>query len=154
MWAEIIYPSSNFNRCTVEFWSAYDLGVYSHTLLWIHSSLGDRKDIVATHHDIIIKSEISALPIVLIFYLVVCLLLVASWLYFVSCFMLIPGKLFHYYHSVSDTCKLSCTIWPEVRILLFVRYTYHHRYVDLSKSIEHVKCLSGVFCRVCLRLIW
>ena len=77
------------------------------------------------HVIIIIKSEISTLPIVIIFFRgCVPEMFVTS--YFVTCCIYIPEKAgfcFHYYCTVYDECKWSDTFWLADRIRLFVHYT-------------------------------
>ena len=77
------------------------------------------------HVIIIIKSEISTVPIVIIFFRgCVPEMFVTS--YFVTCCIYIPEKAgfcFHYYCAVYDECKWSDTFWLADRIRLFVHYT-------------------------------
>ena len=72
-----------------------------------HSSLGDWKDISIAHVIIIIKSEVSTLPIVIIFFRgCVPEMFVTS--YSVTYCIYIPGKTgfcFHYYCAVYDVLK-------------------------------------------------
>ena len=72
-----------------------------------HFSLGDKKDISIAHVIIIIKSEVSPYPNVIIFFRgCVPEMSVAS--YSVTYCIYIPGKpgiCFHYYCAVYDACK-------------------------------------------------
>ena len=90
-----------------------------------HSSLGDWKNISITHLIIIIKSEVSTFPIVVIFFRgCVSEMIVLS--YSVIYYIYIPGTLgpcFHYWCSVYGICKWSDTLWPVGRVRLFADYT-------------------------------
>ena len=72
-----------------------------------HVSIGDWKDVSIAHVIIIIESEVSTLPIIIIFFRgCVSEMFVTS--YFVTYFICIPGKpgiYFHYYCAVYDECK-------------------------------------------------
>ena len=102
-----------------------------------HFSSGEGKDIFIVHVIIIIKSEVSTFPIVIIFFRGrVSEMFVTS--YSVTYCIYIPGKLgfcSHHYCAVYDECKYSDTLWPAGRIRLFVHYT-----ISLSS-------LCKLFCR-------
>ena len=72
-----------------------------------HFSIGDWKDLSIAHVIIIIKSEVSIFPIVIIFFRgCVSEMLVTS--YSVTYCIYIPGKpgiCFHYFCAVYDECK-------------------------------------------------
>ena len=71
-----------------------------------HFSLGDWKDISIAHVIIIIRSELSTLPIIAFFHGYVSEKFVAS--YSATYCIFIPGKpgfCFHYYCAVYDNCK-------------------------------------------------
>ena len=74
---------------------------------------------------IIIKSEVSTLPIVIIFFRgCVPEMFVAS--YSVTYCVYVPGKpgiCFHHYCAVYDECKYSDTFWLADRTRLFAQYT-------------------------------
>ena len=86
---------------------------------------GDWKDISIAHVIVIIKSEVSTFPIVLIFFRrCVPEMFVTS--YSVTYCMYVPGKpgiCFHYYCVVYDECKYSDTFCLADRTRLFVQYT-------------------------------
>ena len=90
-----------------------------------HFSSDFGKDIFIAHVIIIIKSEVSTFPIVIIFFRgCVSEMFVTS--YSVTYCIYIPGKLgfcSHHYCAVHDECKQSDTLWPADRIRLFVHYT-------------------------------
>ena len=87
-----------------------------------HFSIGDWKDII------IIKSEVSTFPIVIIFSVVVCLRCLLHHILSLIAYIYIyvPGKpriWFHYYCAVYDACKYSDTFWLADRTRFFVQYT-------------------------------
>ena len=93
---------------------------------WPISFLDDWKDISIAHVIIIIKSEVSTFPIVIIFFrgCVPEMLFVTS--YSVTYCIYVPGKLgicFHYYCAVYDECKYSGAFWLADHTRLFVQYT-------------------------------
>ena len=92
---------------------------------WPISVLGDWKDISIAHVIIIIKSEVSTFPIVIIFFCgCVPEMFVTS--YSVTYCIYILGKLgicFHYYCAVYDEFKYLDTLWLVDRTRLFVQYT-------------------------------
>ena len=74
---------------------------------------------------IIIKSEVSTFPIVVIFFCG-CVSEMVVLSYFVIYYIYIPGTLgpcFHYWYSVYGICKWSDTSWPVSRVRLFADYT-------------------------------
>ena len=87
---------------------------------WPISALGDWKDNVF----IIIKSEVSTFPIVIIFFRgCVPEMFVTS--YSVTYCLYVPGKpgiCFHHYFAVYDECKYSDTFWLADRTRVFVQY--------------------------------
>ena len=89
------------------------------------SVLGDWKDISIAHVIIIIKSEVSTFPIVIIFFRgCVPEMFVTS--YSVAYCIYVPGKpgiSFHHHRAVYDECKYSDTFWLTYRTRLFVQYT-------------------------------
>ena len=92
---------------------------------WPISVLGDWKDISRAHVIIIIKSELSIFPIVVIFFRdCVPGMFVTS--YSVTYCIYVPGKTgicFHYHFAVYDECKYSDTFWLADRTRLFVQCT-------------------------------
>ena len=87
-----------------------------------HFSLCDWEDIA--HVIIIIKSEVSTLPIIIFFRGCVREMFVTS--YSVTYCIYIPGMpefCFHYYCAVYDECKYSDKFWLADRVRLFVHYT-------------------------------
>ena len=92
---------------------------------WPISVLGDWKDISTAHVIIIIKSEVSTFPIVIIFFRgCVPEMFVTS--YSVTYCIRVPGKpgiFFHYHCAVYNECKYSDTFYFADRTRLFVQYT-------------------------------
>ena len=87
--------------------------------------LGDWKNIFITHRIIIIKSEVSTFPIVVIFFRG-CVSEMVVLSYFVIYCIYIPailGPCFHYWCSVYGICKWSNKLWPVGRVRLFTDYT-------------------------------
>ena len=95
-----------------------------------HSNLGDWKDIFMIHLIIIIKSEVSTFPIVVIFFRG-CVSEMVVLPYSVIYYIYISGTLglcFNYlcsvyWCSVYGICKRSDTLWPAGHVRLFVYYT-------------------------------
>ena len=89
------------------------------------SVLGDWKHISIAHVIIIMKSEVSTFPIVIIFFRgCVPEMFVTS--YSVTYCIYVPGKpgiCFHHYCAFYDECKYSDTFWLADRTRLFVQYT-------------------------------
>ena len=82
------------------------------------------EDIFIAHVIIIIKSEVSTLPIIIFFRGCVPEMFVTS--YSVTYCIYIPGKpgfCFHHYCADYDECKYSDTFWLAYRVRLLVHYT-------------------------------
>ena len=92
---------------------------------WPILVLGDWKDMSIARVIIIIKSDVSTFPIVIIFFRgCVPEMFVTS--YSVTYCIYVPGKpaiCFHYYCAVYDECKYSVTFSLADRTRLFVQYT-------------------------------
>ena len=90
-----------------------------------HFSIGDWNDISIAHAIIIIKLEVSTVPIVIIFFRG-CVPEMFAASYSVTYCIYVPGKpgiCFHYYCAVYDECKYSDTFWLADRTRLFLQYT-------------------------------
>ena len=90
-----------------------------------HFSMGDWKDISIPHVIIIIKSEVSTFPIVIISFRGCVPPMFVTW-YSVTYCIDVPGKpgiCYHYHCAVNDECKYSDTFWLADRTRLFVQYT-------------------------------
>ena len=104
-----------------------------------HFSLGDWNDISIAHVIIIIKSEESTLPIVIMSFRV-CVPEMFVTSYSVTYCIYIPGGpgfCFHYYCADYDECKYMDTFWLADRVRLFVHNTPSHYYhcANLCKLI-------------------
>ena len=118
--------------------------------LAVHFSLGDWEDISIAHVIIIIKSEVSTLPIIIFSRGCVPEIFVTS--YSVTYCIYIPGKSgfwFHYYCAEYDECKYSDTFWLADRVRLYITPSHYNHCANLSEDIELMKCLSDIFCQVC-----
>ena len=92
---------------------------------WPISVPGDWKDISIANVIIIIKSEVSTFPIVIIFFSgCVPEMFVTSYsVTYCICVPGDPGICFHYYCAVYDECKYSDTFWFADHTRFFVQYT-------------------------------
>ena len=90
---------------------------------WPISVLGDWNDVFIAHVIIIIKSEVSTFPIVIIFFRGPWCLLHHILSLIAYTFRAKPRICFHYYCAVYDECKYSDTFWLADRTCLFVQYT-------------------------------
>ena len=120
-----------------------------------HFSISDWKDI-SIAHVIIIKSEVSTFPNVIIFFRgCVPKMFVAS--YSVTYCIYVPGKpgiCFHYYCAVHDKCKYSDTFRLADRTRLFVQYTislsslckliWRHWTYKMPVKIYFVECVNKI----------
>ena len=90
-----------------------------------HLSVGNWKDISIAHVIIIIKSEVSTFPIVVIFFrgCVPEMFLISYSVNFCIYSLGKPGICIHYYCAVYDECKWSNMCWLEDRIRVSVHYT-------------------------------
>ena len=117
-----------------------------------HFSIGDWKDLSIAHVIIIIKSEVSTFPIVIIFSLVVCLkcllhhilLLIADTFRENREFVFII--IVQYMMSANDRI---CFVLKIVFLCLYITPSHYHHCANLSEDIELIKCLSDIFCWVC-----
>ena len=116
-------------------------------------SLGDWKDIFTAHVIIIIKLEMSNLPIVTIFFRG-CVPEMSVTSYSVTYCIYITGKSgfwFHYYCAVFDECKQPVTFWLVDRIRLLV-----HDTISLSSLCELIwrHWTYNMPVRYILRSVW
>ena len=100
---------------------------------WPISVLGDWKDISIAHVSIIIKSEVSTFPIVIILFRGCAPeMFVTSYSVTYCIYVPVkPGICFHYYYAVYDEWKYSDTFWLADCTRLFVQYT-----ISLSSSCK------------------
>ena len=123
--------------------------------LW-HSSLGDWEDILIIHLIVIIKSEVSSFPTVVIFYiLVVCL----RWLHhhrlsvsytsqerWVLCLLLLGNLMMCANNQVNSGLMV-------IFLCLHMTLPHYLHQADLSEGIELLKFLSGIFYLDCVSKI-
>ena len=125
---------------------------------WPISVLCDWKGVFIAHVIIIIKSEVSTFPIVIIF-VRGCVPEMFVTSYSVTYCLYVPGKLeicFHYYCAVYDECKYSDTFWLADRTCLFVQYTISlsslckliWRHLTYKMPVRYI--LSSVWVRLCI----
>ena len=108
---------------SITFYFYYNKGLY--VFNWPISVLSDWKDISIVHVIIIIKSEVSTFPIVIMLFRG-CVPEMFLTSYSVTYCIYIPGKpgiCFHYNRADYEECKHSDTFWLVVRTRLFVQYT-------------------------------
>ena len=135
-----IYKLRESNYCVCLIWCVYSLNMAN----------------IMTHLIIIIKSEVSTFPIVVIFFRG-CVSEMVLLSYSVIYYIYIPGTLgpcFHYWCSVYGICKWSDTLWPVGRVRLFADYT-----ISLSSLCRLIwkhwttkMLVRYMMPRVCLRL--
>ena len=107
------------------------MGLYAFN--WHISVLGDWKDISVAHVIIIIKSDVSTYPIVIIFFhgCVPEMFVISYSVTYCICVPGEPGIFFHYYCAVYDERKYSDTFWLADGTPLFVLST-----ISLSSSCK------------------
>ena len=65
------------------------------------------------------------------------------------------AKFYFIFFVATMQCMVCVNIWVhyDLKVLfvsLHITLPRHHHYADLSKSTDIMKCLPGVFCRVCV----
>ena len=68
-------------------------------------------------------------------------------------YIYIPGNFVFYFHhscAVYGVCEYWNALRPEVVFVWLQITSHYHHYEVLSECTEHVKCLSCIFCRVCV----
>ena len=117
-----------------------------------HFSSGDWKDIFIAHVIIIIKSEVSTFPIVIIFFRGGVSEMFGTS-YSVTYCIYIPGKLrfcSHHYCAVYDSANSQIRYGLQiVFVCLYITPSHYHHCANVSVDIELMKCLPDIFCRVC-----
>ena len=118
-----------------------------------HFSLFGRKDISIAHVIIIIKSEVSTSPIVIIFFsVVVCLGCLLHHILSLIAYTSRENRNFVFITIVQFI--MSSNNWVRFGLLiafvcLYVTPSHYHHCANLSEYIELIKYLSDIFCRVC-----
>ena len=99
------------------------------------------------HVIIIIKSEVSTFPIVIIFFRgCVSVMFVIS--YSVTYNIYIPGKpgIVQFMMSANSPIRFDLKI---IFVYLYITPSHYHHCASLSEDIELIKCLSDIVCQVC-----
>ena len=117
-----------------------------------HFSLGDWEDISIAHFFIIIKSEVSTLPII-IFFRGLCLrCLLHHILSLIAYYTFRENLDFVFINFVQIIMSENIRIHFGLQIMfvcLYITPSHYHHCANLSEDIELMKCLSDTFCRVC-----
>ena len=116
--------------------------IYGVCVQLAHFSTGDWQHASIAHVIIIIKSEVSTFPIVIIFFRC-CVPKIFVTSYSVTYCICVK------YCTVNDECKYSDTFWLADRTRLYSTPSSCHHCANLSEGIGLIKCLSDIFCRVC-----
>ena len=119
---------------------------------WPISVLGDWKDVSIAHVIIIIKSEVSTFPIVIIFFRVLCLRCLLHHILSLISYTFRENREFVFIIIVQFMMSANIRIRFGLQIVLvclFSAPSHYHHCANLSEGIELIKCLSDVFCRVC-----
>ena len=115
-----------------------------------HSSIDDHEEILITHLIIIIKSEISTFPVVVIFSVVGCLM----WLYHnMLTVSYIPRESLVYCPLL--LCSLTMCANNQMHydlVIVFICLQITLPHYDLSEGTELLKCLSCTFCLECVSI--
>ena len=115
-----------------------------------HFSLGDWDDI-SIAHIIIIKSEVSTLPII-IFSVVVCLRCLLHHILSLIAYTIRENRDFVFIIIVQFMMSANIRIRFGLQIVfvcLYITPSHYHHCANLYEDIGLIKCLSDIFCRVC-----
>ena len=117
-----------------------------------HFSIDDWKGISIAYVTIIIKSEVSTFPIVIIFFRVVCLRCLLHHILSLIAYTFRENREFVFIIIVqfmmSANSRISFAL-QNVLVCLYSTPSHYHHCVSLSEDIELIKCLSDIFCREC-----
>ena len=119
---------------------------------WPISVLGDWKDISIARVIIIIKSEVSTLPIVIIFSVIGCLRCLLHHILSLIAYTFRENREFVFIIIVQFMISANIRIHFGLQIVLVCLYStpsHYHHCTNLSEGIELVKCMSDIFSRVC-----
>ena len=118
-----------------------------------HFSLGDWKDIPLAHVIIVIKSEVSVLPIVIIFSAIVCLICLLHHILSLIAYTFRENRDFVF---IIIVLQFMMSAYSRIRfglqnifVCLYITPSHYHHFANSSEDIELIKCLSDMFCRVC-----
>ena len=115
------------------------------------SVLCDWKNISIAHVIIIIKSEVSTCPIVIIFSVVVCLRCLLHHILPLIAYTFRENREFVFIIIVQFKMSANIRIRFGLQIVLVCLYStpsHYHHWANLSEGIELVKCLSNVWVRL------
>ena len=112
---------------------------------WPISVLGDWKDISIAHVIIIIKSEVSTFPIVIIFFRGC-----VPEMFFTSYSVTYCIYNREFVFIIIVQLMMSANIWirfgsQNVFVCLYITPSHYHHCANLSETIELIKCLSDIF---------
>ena len=117
-----------------------------------HFSIGDWKDL-SIAHVIIINSEVSFFPIVIIFFsVVVCLRCLLQHIMLLIAYTFRENREFVFIITVQYMMSANNRIRFVLKIVfvcLYITPSHYHHCPNLSEDIELIKCLSDIFYRVC-----
>ena len=122
---------------------------------WPISVLGDWKDISIAHVIIIIKSELSTFPIVIIFSVAVCLRCLLHHILSLIANAFRENREFVFIIIVQFMMSANTRIRFGLQIVFVCLYStssHYHHCANLSEGFELIKCLSDIFCRVWLSI--
>ena len=115
-----------------------------------HFNLGDWKDISIAHVIVKIKSEVSTLPIVIIFSVVVCLRCLLHHILSLIAFQENRDFVFIIIVQFMMTWKSwICSVLQIVFVCLYITASHYHHWANFSEDNELIKCLSDIYCREC-----
>ena len=107
---------------------------------------------ISSHVIIIIKSDLSTFPIVIIFFEVVCLRCLLHHILSLIAYTFRENRGFVFIIIVQFMMSAKSRIRFALQIVLVCLHStpsYYHHCAKLSEDIELIKCLSDIFCRVC-----
>ena len=118
-------------------------------------STDDWKDISIGHviiHMIIIKSEVTTFPIVIIFSVGVFLRWLLHHILSLIAYTFRENRVFVFIIIVQFMMRANSWIRFGLQIVFVCLYITpsHYHCANLSEDIEPIKCLSDIFCRVCV----
>ena len=115
-----------------------------------HFSIGDWKDISVAHVIIIIKSEVSTFPIVIIFR--GCVSEMLNHVLLPIAYTFRENREFVFIIIVQLMMSANSRRRLDLKIVLvnlYITPSHYHHCASLSEDIELIKCLSDIICRVC-----
>ena len=109
-------------------------------------------EIAIAHVIIIIKSEVSILPIVIIFFVVVCLRCLLHHILSLIAYTFQENREFVFIIIVQFMMTWKswiCSVLQIVFVCLYITSSHYHHNANFSEDNELIKCLSDIFCREC-----